>query len=72
MDPNETLSQIRAKLADLETPLDDSDDAWNIVQEITELFCGLDDWLKNGGFLPSDWAENWVAIFPIDNDRKAG
>lgn len=57
MDPNKTLENIRAVIADMEQR--------HTVAEITmlhdELYWlikDLDQWLTKGGFLPTDWQHN--------------
>lgn len=54
MDPNDTLRRLR-KLTAKYTDEADSLDASELV-DFAELFRGLDEWLTNGGFKPSDWA----------------
>lgn len=56
MDPNDTLLELRNKLADRRLDLDINNmyHAW-FVETIAEHFQALDDWLSNGGFLPNDW-----------------
>lgn len=50
MDPDETLKQLRAALADLtEEPTPMKADL------VCELFENLDGWFKLGGYLPADW-----------------
>ena len=49
MDPNETLRLMRERIEE-----------WNNgevdhMDEVGEWFEQLDDWISNGGFLPSDW-----------------
>lgn len=44
MDPNKTLTDLRAALED-----DDLETSF-------ELFDALDRWLSTGGFKPADWA----------------
>ena len=58
MDPNAALASLREALADArEAAEGDSNDAeieaW---QEVGERIDALDQWLSNGGFLPSAWA----------------
>ena len=54
MDPNKTLADLRGKMKEAReaAPFSEDEWAWN---EIAELFEALDDWLRNGGFLPEDW-----------------
>ncbi|AHG23865.1 HNH endonuclease [Mycobacterium phage EagleEye] len=51
MDPNQTLEDIKLTLADLERVGPDRDMVANLMDKVT----ALDEWLSNGGFLPSDW-----------------
>lgn len=56
MDPNETLSDLRAIFARWEE--------WGVLEthpesamdELVDLFFGLDEWLTKGGFRPDDWS----------------
>ena len=50
MDPNKTLADLREYIA-ASKECDDGE----ILDKIAELFEALDDWLRNGGFLPEDW-----------------
>jgi hypothetical protein len=55
MDPNATLAEIRAALADMGrsdiTPHEYADAA-SVLHERIEI---LDEWLSKGGFLPDAW-----------------
>lgn len=53
MDPNATLTEIRAIVAEHNGREFMSDDT---ADRLTELVESLDEWLSRGGFLPSDWA----------------
>lgn len=57
MDPNETLSLIRARVADIEEGAEDISRE-EAVSELVELVTALDGWMSRGGFLPSDWNAN--------------
>lgn len=47
MDPNEALKRLRLMM-DWDWSEDDMD-------EVKELFNGLDEWISKGGFLPTSW-----------------
>ena len=49
MDPNETLKQIRIRVADTLADRDVS------VIKLAEHCEALDEWLSKGGFSPTDW-----------------
>lgn len=60
MDPDATLEELRNLLDEAEenpccsrTVVD--------ISRISELFCSLDNWLSNSGFLPRDWQQHVVA-----------
>ena len=53
MDPEEALKQLRDIVARR-----GGDDAHGTLDEVCELFDGLDQWLSHGGYLPSPWASN--------------
>lgn len=53
MDPNAALAELR-RLIDGPTPEIDSFD--DLIDKITPVWQGLDQWLSAGGFLPDDWA----------------
>ncbi|WP_274916844.1 hypothetical protein [Streptomyces sp. WZ-12] len=56
MDPNEALKNIRKALQDYEADTDyDEDGRIEAVSRLQEAFECLDEWLKKGGFPPSDW-----------------
>jgi hypothetical protein len=55
MDPNETLSDIRAVIKSYDDPTNIDDERVHYANEIVELFTSLDVWLIKGGFLPSEW-----------------
>lgn len=52
MDPNATLTQIRALAENEETFADTKG-------QIVSLFLSLDDWLSAGGFLPEAWQSSF-------------
>lgn len=68
MDPNEALRRIRELLTEkrlddvLDSDLDNdkSGEAGTVLVELSTLFEGLDGWLKNGGFMPTDWANKRI------------
>ena len=51
MDPNEALKQIRQ----LVTSILNKDYDYDMVVELAETFCGLDEWISKGGFKPKEW-----------------
>jgi hypothetical protein len=55
MDPNETLKAIREAIAALNVPTDDTDAAWETVDQLVENFTALDEFLCAGGFPPAVW-----------------
>jgi hypothetical protein len=54
MDPNETLDRLR-ELTDFG---DTHEDVERTLDEVSDLFTAMDDWLSRGGFLPDDWRKN--------------
>lgn len=56
MDPNIALSRLRELLARWEEWGTLEVDAQSAMDEILDLFYGLDEWLSTGGFRPSDWS----------------
>lgn len=56
MDPNIALSRLRELLARWEEWGTLEIDAEAAMDEILDLFYGLDEWLSTGGFRPSDWS----------------
>lgn len=74
MDPNATLDQIRALVANL-----GSEDQITLeAQQLAEHFQAMDQWLTAGGFLPGDWQNAGNArgtilgmpIEPIQDDEE--
>lgn len=55
MDPNATLAAIRDVLSRLQNA-DESRDG--MLDELEIHVRALDDWITNGGFLPTAWARN--------------
>jgi len=63
VDPNEALDIIRDVMEKLRTAIDENEEEDFILsfQEVAELsemvdvWEGLDNWMKGGGFLPHDW-----------------
>lgn len=51
MDPNTVLQDIR----DLVSALEADPTRFHAVEELTERFTALDEWLSKGSFLPRDW-----------------
>lgn len=56
MDPNITLSLLRELLSRWEEWGTLEVDAEAAMDEILDLFYGLDEWLTSGGFRPNDWS----------------
>lgn len=56
MDPNIALSRLREILTQWEEWGTLEVDAEAAMDEIVDLFHGLDEWLSTGGFRPSDWS----------------
>lgn len=56
MDPNEALSGIRDVFARWEEWGTLEVDAEAALDELTDLFFALDNWLTSGGFRPDDWS----------------
>ena len=54
MDPDATLAQIRDLIKQGRNARQDAVAA-DRYSEAIELFMGLDEWLKRGGFKPHDW-----------------
>jgi hypothetical protein len=50
MDPNAALNEIRQLLDGRRLDAQDQD-------RLIDLWSGLDNWMRGGGFLPSDWAK---------------
>lgn len=48
------LHQLREAIADAANP-DQYTDREVAIEQIREYFEALDDWIRDGGFLPSDW-----------------
>lgn len=62
MDPDETLRQLRTKLAQLRVLADTSTSEENAelacaASELVDLVDGLDQWLTRGGFPPGPWRQ---------------
>lgn len=61
MDPNNNLKDLRANVQTALAMVYSDDKpkpakALNLLLEIAEDFDNLDDWLRKGGFLPTDWS----------------
>ena len=57
MDPNIALDKLREmcrRALDEDSPEDIESD---LAEDICEAFEALDQWLSNGGFLPSEWRQ---------------
>jgi hypothetical protein len=61
MDPDEALSQVRAKLKELDGWTDSLDrnlipsQLEDAITDLSITFAGLDEWLTKGGFPPRAW-----------------
>ena len=59
MDPNVALENLRNAISSL-------DDSFNLgeacdtydIEQVIDSFAALDYWMRKGGFIPKDWAEN--------------
>lgn len=56
MDPNATLARLRELLA--VDPDESPEAALENFDEVAEKFKALDEWMSNGGFLPTDWRDD--------------
>jgi len=67
MDPTANLKEaleIAAKLAEGHYAYPDHDDPTSMLedgQRLAELLIALDEWIRNGGFLPDAWAAPLLA-----------
>lgn len=55
MDPDKALAELRrlaSQYGDDAPPIEEVDD---LALRMVEAFQGLDTWIINGGFLPTDW-----------------
>lgn len=61
MDPDAALARIRELVEEI-TQRIDADEEFDHVDdeanEVADIFRGLDEWIKKGGFLPKDWGRN--------------
>jgi hypothetical protein len=58
MDPDEALKELRKLVAQADKLLDSEEDlgpAGELLNDVVMHFSGLDEWIKNGGFLPKAW-----------------
>lgn len=57
MDPNETLRMIETACAHAANAAVDQDEDAEIaaLRELRNAFEDLDEWIRNGGFLPAAW-----------------
>jgi len=53
MDPNATLELIREAIEEIK-----ADNPTDRELDFIEAFENLDNWIKDGGFLPDDWADD--------------
>lgn len=54
MDPNVCLTNLRGLVTAI---LDNADESTSeLLLELCESFDSLDGWIRNGGFLPTDWS----------------
>lgn len=56
MDPNATLSRLRIIFNNWEEWGNLELDAAASMEEVSELFLDIDNWLTSGGFRPDDWS----------------
>ena len=57
MDPNKTLTNIRAILIEMDRART-REEFTSLADELTWMIKDLDQWLINGGFLPTEWNHN--------------
>jgi len=57
MDPNKTLTNIRAILTEMDRART-REEFTSLADELTWMIKDLDQWLTNGGFLPTEWNHN--------------
>jgi hypothetical protein len=60
MDPNETLAQIRNYRWRVEMAIDagtNFEDLQELAAGLAERVDALDNWIRNGGFLPDAWRQ---------------
>ncbi|MFE0099827.1 hypothetical protein [Streptomyces sp. NPDC059009] len=56
MDPNATLMRLRRAVDRIEVVAASPEEDWSgELIDVLEHFDALDQWLRRGGFLPSDW-----------------
>jgi len=63
MDPDTALERIRELAQEIVERTDNTDNyeyeydriTADLGAELAEVFTGLDEWVKKGGFLPKDW-----------------
>ncbi len=53
LDPNTTLQELRERITELSLA-----NPTALAEEVIERFEALDQWLRNGGFLPDAWNKN--------------
>lgn len=68
MDPNETLRQLREKIAEARQWEANPYHEETSGEEVYQLFDDLDDWLSKGGILPKDW--QWTTWQWTTDDRR--
>ena len=61
VDPDKALDNILDCIEHIDCAIDVNEVA-SFAYGLVESFIGLNEWLKKGGFLPSDWAK----AFPPD------
>ena len=57
MDPNETLKLIREAVSRVQASRSWDMDCAELGDRLANLVEDLDEWLSNGGFLPSEWSK---------------
>jgi len=55
MDPNQALADAREAYALVNRTEDDAEDHLQALEDLAEAFRALDEWISQGGFLPSEW-----------------
>ena len=55
MDPNANLAEQLDSAKAILAAEDLDSDALTDITRLSELVIALDDWIKKGGFLPTDW-----------------
>jgi hypothetical protein len=56
MDPDAALARLRELLAPAAVDALGDDETSAVLDEVCDLFDGLDNWISKGGVLPKAWA----------------